>query len=96
MTDLHAMKHFVDLTGRSWEIRELSPGEAREIFPNELFFEDPPTVSLSFVSGEQHLFVAHAPAHWCDLSFTGLSHLLRQAASRAMRGGVPGSAPSTM
>lgn len=87
MTDLHAMKHFVDLTGRSWEIRELSPPEARQIFPNELFFEDPPTVSLVFTSGEQRRYVAHAPVHWCDLSFTGLSHLLRQATSRGIMPG---------
>ena len=79
MTNVHAVKHFVDLSGRAWEIRELSAGEAREIFPNELFFEDPPTVSLTFASGDQRLHVAHAPAHWYDLSFTGLSQLLRQA-----------------
>ena len=39
MNNVHAVKHFVDLSGRAWEIRELSAGEAREIFPNELFFE---------------------------------------------------------
>lgn len=79
MTNLNAVKHFVDLTGRTWEIRELTADEARAIFPNELFFEDPPTVSLAFASGALRLHVAHAPAHWYDLSFTGLSHLLRQA-----------------
>lgn len=88
MTDLHTIRHFVDLTGRSWEIRELSPPEARQIFPNELFFEDPPTVALSFVSGNTRLYVPHAPAHWCDLSFTGLSQLLRQAVSRGLTPGL--------
>ena len=81
MPDLHAVRHFVDLSGRSWEIRELPAAEARVIFPNEIFFEDPPTVSLVFISGEQRRYVAHAPGHWCDLSFTGLSQLLRKATS---------------
>ena len=84
MADLHAVKHFADLAGRSWEISEIPPDEARAIFPNELFFEDPPTVSLRFVSGDTRLDLPHAPAGWYQLSFTGLSQLLRQATSRRM------------
>ena len=71
-------RHFLDLTGRGWDIRELTPDEARRVFPAELFFEDPPTVSLEFVSGEHCRYVAHAPAHWYDCSFTVLTDLLRR------------------
>jgi hypothetical protein len=72
-------RHFLDPTGRGWAIRELTPGEVRRVFPGEIFFEDPPTVSLVFVSTEQRRYLAHAPAHWHDCSFTKLMELLRRA-----------------
>ena len=75
-------RHFRDYTGRGWEIRELTADEARRVFPGEIFFEDPPTVSLVFASAEQCRYVAHAPAHWYDCSFTTLTELLRRAVPR--------------
>ena len=80
MTERSIERQFLDLDGRSWTIRELSADEARVAFPNELFFEDPPTVSLVFTSGDQRRYLAHAPAHWYDMSFTGLTRLLCKSA----------------
>ena len=79
MTEHKLARHFVDLSGREWLISELSADEARRVFPGELFFEDPPTVSLVFSAEGHTRYVAHAPAHWHDLSFTGISSLLRQS-----------------
>ena len=82
MTDDKLERHFVDLSGREWLITQLTAEEARQVFPGALFFEDPPTVSLMFSAEGHRRYVAHAPAHWYDLSLTGLATLLRRAAYR--------------
>ena len=74
-----ACRHFLDLSGRSWKITALEECEARRLFPGELFFEDPPTVSLLFLSDDERRAAAHGPAHWQTLSYTALSELFNNA-----------------
>ena len=89
------VRHFTDATGRHWAISETPPSDARLVFPGELFFGDPPTVSLVFTSEDQRRCVPHAPAHWYDLSYTSLSALLRQALPcEEPRGGIPPALPT--